>query len=202
MAKSANFIHGDSTWQAGITKVDRDKVYGWVEELVLDAAGRQCHTAGMLDDGMTLVMAGAAAFKTVTGDGIEVQKKDLVTVNADGSPAIPVPSVFDSDVVLNDATIDALYDIEVKSIYQLQFEDEKQKKELAAALSNGSLFSFTFNYRTDYEGDDAIMLSALGEVFILTGRRIEFEYLTNASIPVLEDEGDNEEDESLDFGLL
>ena len=65
MAKNITFRMGNLSFAAGLNKVDRDKVYGYVEEVVLDNQGKPCSTGSLLDDGQTLVLSGATALKTV-----------------------------------------------------------------------------------------------------------------------------------------
>jgi hypothetical protein len=202
MAKNLTFSINKTNYSAGITKVDRDKVYGFVEEQVLDKNGNLCSTGALLDDGQTLVLTGATAMKTVTDNNEEVDKKALKAVYMDGKDAILVPSSYEGTIDLAKATIDDLFNLEVNSIYQLTWEDASAKSSMLKELENGNLFSFVFNYRADYEGADAILLSAQNEVFILTGRILEFEYLENkTAAPIVELES-AEQEEEVDFGML
>ena len=202
MAKNLTFSINKTNYSAGITKVDRDKVYGFVEEQVLDKNGNLCSTGALLDDGQTLVLTGATAMKTVTDNNEEVDKKALKAVYMDGKDAILVPSSYEGTIELAKATIDDLFNLEVNSIYQLTWEDASAKSSMLKELENDNLFSFVFNYRADYEGADAILLSAQNEVFILTGRILEFEYLENkTAAPIVELES-AEHEEEVDFGML
>jgi hypothetical protein len=202
MAKNLTFSINKTNYSAGITKVDRDKVYGFVEEQVLDKNGNLCSTGALLDDGQTLVLTGATAMKTVTDNNEEVDKKALKAVYMDGKDAILVPSSYEGTIELAKATIDDLFNLEVNSIYQLTWEDASAKSNMLKELENGNLFSFVFNYRADYEGADAILLSAQNEGFVLTGRILEFEYLENkTAAPIVELES-AEQEEEVDFGML
>lgn len=201
MAKNINFKSGKKSWAAAITKVDRDKVYGYVEEVVTDANGKPCVLAGLLDDGSTVVLPGATAMKTVDPDNREVDKKTLRTVYLDGRDAELIPSSYDGDVNLQPATMDDLFDLEVTAVYQLNFEGDGDKKSALEALKADPVMRFMFNYRADYEGADALMIAAQNEVFLLTGRKLEFPYLHNEVVPVIvETEETTEED--TDFGML
>ena len=201
MAKNINFKSGQKSWAAAITKVDRDKVYGYVEEVVTDANGKPCVLAGLLDDGSTVVLPGATAMKTVDPDNREVDKKTLRTVYLDGRDAELIPSSYDGDVSLQSATMDDLFDLEVTAVYQLNFEGDDDKKSALEVLKADPVMRFVFNYRADYEGADALMIAAQDEVFLLTGRKLEFTYLRNEVVPVIvEIEETTEED--TDFGML
>ena len=203
MAKQLAFTIGNGTYQASITKVDRDKVYGFVEEVVLDRNGSPCTTANLLDDGSTLILSGGTALKTVTNDNTEVDKADLKAVYMDGTDAVIVPSSYDGPITLQSASLDDLFNLEVTAIYQLTWEDEAAKQAMLKDLDGPAVYRLVFNYRADYEGADAVVIRALDEVFMLTGRMLDFEYATNANTMQVEDVEEVESDETeLDFGML
>ena len=74
MAKNLTFVIDKQKFAAGIIKVDRDKVYGFIEEVVSDKSGNTCETGNLLDDGQTLILSGATALKTVNANNQEVDK--------------------------------------------------------------------------------------------------------------------------------
>ncbi|MFN6039793.1 MAG: hypothetical protein ACK452_15080 [Bacteroidota bacterium] len=204
MAKNLNFCIGKNKFSASIAKVDREKVYGFVEEQVLDKNGDVCITGNLLEDGQTLILSGATAIKTVADNNSEVDKKKLNTVYLDGKDALLVPSSYDADIELKKVATEELFNLEVSTVYQLTFEDESVKTAMLKDLTEASIYRFVFNYRADYEGADALLLSAQNEVFVLTGRMLDFEYLENKTIaPVIEETNNAEEqEEELDFGML
>ena len=202
MSRTINFTTGKQSWQAGITKVDRNKVYGYIEEEVTDINGDPCSMANMLDDGSTLILQGLTAMKTVDPDNREVDKKSLKAVYMDGTDADIVPSSFQEDVKLTEATMDDLFDLEVTSIYQLGFEDSEQEESLKEELKKGKLYRFIFNFRAGYEGADAILLANNEGIFALTGRLLEFAYLENKAADIIIDDDDDEEDDEMDFSML
>ena len=134
----------------------------------------------------------------------EIDKKSLKTVYHDGADAVLIPSSYDGEIVLQKASMDNLFDLEVATVYQLIWEDTSAKANLIKQLQNGNLFQFVFNYRADYEGADAIMLSSQNEVYVLTGRLLDFEYLENKSIvpPIEEESHLADSEEEVDFGML
>jgi hypothetical protein len=202
MARNLRFVHAGSSWEAAITKLDRDKVYGWVEQVAADAQGRPCAVGNLLDDGSTLFLSGATALKVVDDTLCEVDKQTLRTVYHDGKDAVLVPSSYDGDVQLEPATLDDLFDLEVTAAYQLMWEDTAARDALVNVLAGGQLFRFIFNYRADYEGADALLLTAQGEVFVLTGRFLRFPYLENAPVVAQAAEDDAEGEDDMDFGML
>lgn len=201
MAKNLTFVIDQQKFAAGIAKVDRDKVYGFVEEVVSDKDGNVCSTANILNDGQTLILSGATAMKTVDANFVEVDKKTLKTIYLDGKDAVLIPSSYDAEIILKEAHLDDLFNLEVSTVYQLTWEDATSKSAMLKLLENGKLFQFVFNYRADYEGADAIVISALEEVFVLTGRLLLFDYLENKTAAPITVEEDEVEEE-IDFGML
>lgn len=201
MAKQLQFFFEKYKWQGWLTKVDRDKVYGYIEEAVFDKDGNTCFLASMLTDGMTLVPSGATAMKTVDAGNLEVDKKKLKTVYIDGTEATLVPSSYDGEINLKEVTLSDIYDMEVTSVYQVDFEASIDKSTALEILGNVPGLGFVFNYRADYEGADAILISSQESVFILVGRALKFGYLKNQQA-LMQEEIDTANEDELDFGML
>ena len=204
MGKNINFVIDGKSWSAGISKVDRNKVYGHVEEVITDSNGELCTVASILDDGQTIIVSGATALKTVDSENKEITKDAIKTVNLDGSDAVLVPSSYDTDVVLTPGTLDDLFNLEITTVYQLVWEDEAAKLDLITYLGTNKVLKFVFNYRADYEGADAVLITAQNQVFALTGRFLEFQFLENKQVIVPEDTivDATVEEDSMDFGML
>ncbi len=204
MAKAIQFNAGKLKFAASLTKVDRDKVYGFIEVKVKDDKGNPCTMGSILDDGKTLILNGATANKTVDASFNELDKKELKVVYQDGKDADLVPSSYEGEVNLTETSLDDLFNLEVTSVYQLDFEDIELKKAVSAFLANGKVARFLFNYRADYEGADAILIANANGIFALTGRIIDFPYLENKLVPVAATlvEETVEEEEGMDFGML
>ena len=205
MAKAIQFVAGKLKFAAALTKIDRDKVYGFIEVKVNDDKGNPCIMGSLLDDGRTLVLNGATAMKTVDASFNELDKKELKVVYQDGKDAVLVPSSYEAEVNLIETTLDDLFNLEITSVYQLDFEDAAQKKSVSNFLADGKVARFVFNYSADYEGADAILISNADGIFALTGRIIDFPFLENKLAPVattLVEETVEEEEEGMDFGML
>jgi hypothetical protein len=54
MAKEAIFKFQENVVKTTLTKVDRDKVYGWSEEIYTDKSGNICTWATLLSDNCLL----------------------------------------------------------------------------------------------------------------------------------------------------
>ena len=204
MAKAIQFIAGKLKFAASLTKIDRDKVYGFIDEKVNDDNGNPCILGSLLDDGRTLVLNGATAIKTVDTSFNELDKTELKVVYQDGKDAVLVPSSYEGEINLTETTFDDLFNLEITSVYQLDFEDLAVKTSVNDFLADGKVFRFVFNYRADFEGADAILISNPAGIFALTGRIIDFSYIENKLMKVTENlvEETIEEDEEIDFGML
>ena len=203
MAKIIEFVVDDFKFAAALTKVDRDKVYGFIEVKVNDDKGNPCKMGSLLDDGKTLVLNGSTAIKTVDASFNELDKKELKVVYQDGKDAVLVPSSYEGEVNLTETSLDDLFNLEVTSVYQLDFEDALQKKSVSDFLASGKVARFLFNYRADYEGADAILIANMNGVFALTGRIIDFPFLKNELTPISETLVEQPiEEEGMDFGML
>jgi len=203
MAKAIQFNAGKLTFAASLTKVDRDKVYGYIEDKVNDIKGNPCTMGSLLDDGKTIILNGATANKTVDASFNELDKKKLKVVYQDGKDAVLVPSSYDGEVLLTLTSLDDLFNLEVTSVYQLDFEDDLQKKSVSDFLASGKVARFLFNYRADYEGADAILIANTNGIFALTGRIIDFPFLKNEVKLVSETLVEQPiEEEGMDFGML
>ena len=204
MGKNLHFVIEGKSWSAGISKVDRNKVYGHVEEVISDSNVELCTVASILDDGQTIIVSGATALKTVNSDNREVSKDTIKTVNLDGTDAVLVPSSYDTDAVLTPGTLDDLFNLEITAVYQLVWDDEAAKLDLISYLSTNKVLKFVFNYRADYEGADAVLITAQNQVFALTGKFLEFKFLENKQIIITEESEaeSNVEEDAMDFGML
>jgi len=203
MAKAIQFNAGKLMFAASLTKVDRDKVYGFIEVKVNDDKGNPCTMGSILDDGKTLILNGATANKTVDASFNELDKKELKVVYQDGKDAVLVPSSYEGEVLLTETSLDDLFNLEVTSVYQLDFEDALQKKSVSDFLASGKVARFLFNYRADYEGADAILIANANGIFALTGRIIDFPFLKNELEPISETLVEQPiEEEGMDFGML
>lgn len=203
MAKAIQFNAGKLKFAASLTKVDRDKVYGFIEVKVNNNQGNPCTIGSLLDDGKTLVLNGATAIKTVDDSFNELDKKELKVVYQDGKEAVLVPSSYEGEVILTETSFDDLFNLEVTSVYQLGFEALEHKEEVSAFLASGKILRFIYNYRADYEGADAILIANENGIFALTGRIIDFPFLKNELPPISETLLEQPiEEEGMDFGML
>jgi len=201
MARTAEFSINGLSIVAELKKVDRKKIYGWSSIEVYDENKSKCKIAG-LADGCYILPSGSTSLVTLNTKGEVVSKSDMVGLDSNGKPVDKVPSVYDRTVMLREATVDEYLSLSVKSVYQLSIAEKKE--DFLKVLNTGKIFYFVFNYREDYEGDDAFLLSSGNEIFAITGMLSDPEFIglqDNEQELVVEDTEATDEDD-FDFAMF
>lgn len=198
MARKAEFTLNGKSVSAELKKVDRKKIYGWSNIEVYDDNGSTCKLAG-LAEGIYVMPSGSTSLVTLDSSGKSVSRSSLVGVDKDGKKVPIVPSIYDEKVVLKESSIDDYLTLAVKSVYQLNLENDDF---LLDELNSGKIYHFIFNYRADYEGDDAFLISNENEVFAITGMCAELDFvgLENNEQDLYQE--DQPEDDDLDFAMF
>ena len=200
MARQAEFIINGNSVMAELKKVDRKKIYGWSTIEVFDENGSKCKLAS-ISDGVHVLPSGSSSLIKFNDKGETVSSSDLVGFNQKGEKVEKVPSIYDGKVELKEATIDDYLSLAVKTVYQLNMEDDTP---MLSELKDGKVFSFVFNYRADYEGDDAFLISNGETAFAVIGKVADLEFVgmnDNEKELVVNEEESSEEDE-LDFAMF
>jgi hypothetical protein len=200
MARKAEFSINGHSVKAELKKIDRKKIYGWSTIDVFDEKGSKCKLAG-LADGQFVMPSGSTALVSLNANGEAVSKSTLVGVDRDGKKVEKVPSIYDEKVMLREATVDEYLSMAVKSVYQLQIDENKEA--LLNEFNDGKIYYFVFNYRADYEGDDAFLISNGTDAFAITGMSSDLEFIgleDNEQELVPEDTTEVEDD--MDFAMF
>jgi hypothetical protein len=201
MARKAEFSINGQSIIAELTKVDRKKIYGWSAIEVFDENGSKCNLAG-LAEGQFVMPSGSTALVTLNSKGETVSKDTLIGVDSDGKKVEKVPSIYDEKVMLREATVDEYLSMAVKSVYQLQVDENKEA--LINELNKGKIYYFVFNYRADYEGDDAFLISNGTDVFAITGMSADLEFigLEDNEQELVPEEAEAVEEDDMDFSMF
>ena len=204
MAKPLNFKINDTVFDLEPLKLDRKKLYGWSEKIVLDTDNQECNTLSLYPDMAMIIPKGGIGLGTISEDGNWVEKSDMMYINEDGTSASLVPSSYDGEIILDKTvTLEEYLSHNITSVYSLQGE-ENHPNFVKAIQDNKDIFTFIFNYRADYEGDPAFLIENDGEVFVLIGKKITFEFIGLDEAGVLDDEDDTveDEDDEFDFSMM
>ena len=200
MARQAEFIINGSSVMAELKKVNRKKIYGWSTVEVFDENGSKCKLAS-ISDGVHVLPSGSSSLLKFNDKGESVSTSDLVGFNHKGEKVEKVPSIYDGKVELKESTIDDYLSLAVKTVYQLNMEDNTT---ILSELKDVKVFSFVFNYRADYEGDEAFLISNGETAFAVIGKVTDLEFigLNDNETELVELEDNAQEEEELDFAMF
>jgi hypothetical protein len=200
MAKNIVFNLNGKEYPFSPSKLDRSKIYGWTEILTLDSNNNPCRTFYMDKTGTLLIPKGGFTYGILDNENNWVNKSDLLPVDEDGKPAPLVPSSFSAPIVLEkSASVEDLLDHSITSVYELTGESS----EFIKFISDGQIYTFIFNWREDYEGDNAFLIESKNRLYILVGKKLNFEYIGIEKTGfVSEEEEEKEESDDIDFSMM
>jgi len=203
MAKELRFNLNGEVFSLEALKLERKKLYGWSDKVSLTAKGEPCKLASLMEDEGVLLPKSSSGLGSVDQNGLWVDKKDLVAYDENGKEAELVPSSFDEPIVLDTKiSEEELLSHNITSVYSLQGE-ELYPNFIKFTKNIDGIYMFEFNYRADYEGDPAFLVENDEELFVLVGKKIEFEFVgLDESVVLDEDEENSEELDEFDFGMM
>jgi len=200
MGRKVSFKIEGSLLESEIVKVDRTKLYGSSEKIVYDTKKEECVLSDLYE-GSIILPRGSVAQVLIDENGNSVSRSELIGFNLQGEKVEKVPSIFSIENNCKKVEIDDFISSSIKSIYQLVM-DEDQIESWKKYFANDEVYLFEFNYREDYEGDDAFLISNEEGFFISVGKSSEFEYLELSNVSVDDTDEDIEIEEDLDFSMF
>lgn len=204
MARSLTFNMGDQAFQCGMEKVDRNKLYGWVDTVAYDKDGQACSLGSISSDGMHLFSKGCFEQGYLDSNGRWIDKDQIQMLDADNQPVVKQESSFNQSITLGDTVpVDTYLAHVIKSVYQL----ESDANLLDAVKKSDEIFCFPFNYYASYQPDTAFLIESDGNLFMTIGQHAGFEFieLQNIDNSVLEDDEEDEDsndDDEIDFSMF
>ncbi len=204
MAKPLSVEFHGEVFELDLEKVDRTKLYGYVESEVLDENGKRCEIGTLTGDGHSIVGKGGTAFAYLSPDGLWRKKTELQPVDRQGDLIPPVKSTFDATVALDrTVSIDDFLTHNIHLIYRLKAEQEPTA--LMSELKKGTIFQFPFSYRGGVEASAGfLLLGSDGNVFLLVGTPTDIEFIGLKSPAAIVDGNDAsaDDDDLLDFSMV
>lgn len=185
------------------TKVDREKLYGRKQRVVVDESGRACAAAWLTADGTALVPNGGTAHVWCDERWDAAEQEERLAVDEGGHVLAACASTL--GVAQDARTVDArrVLDHLVTSVYQLV--PEAISEALAERLAAGEIVEAPFRYRDGYDEETLFLLSNDEGYFALVGRPTGFEPLAREALPLEIEPGGEEGDElsdDLDFSMM
>lgn len=203
MARSLKFALGDQYFNCDLQKVDRNKLYGWVDTVAVDKDGKECHIGSISSDGMHIFSKGSFEQGYLDVSGHWLERDALGVVDADNQLLEKKESSFNSDIPLSDTvSVDTYLAHVIKSVYQL----ETDAALLEHVKKSAEIFCFPFNYYASHNPDTAFLIENDGNLFMTIGQHCGFEFIEmqNIESPLLEDDEDEEEsdEDDIDFSMF
>jgi len=202
MARQLTFEHDGVTYDTQMEKVDRRKLYGWVEKRYYDADGDECHFGTITADGTHILGRQSLEQGYLDRDGDWVERDELVAVDEYGDvlekqdPSFKAPIRLDDKVGVDDYLL-----YTAKSVYQL----DAPPALIAAVRADDEIFVFPFNYVASFQPDAAFLIENAGVLFMVLGEPTGFDYVgleeVEATI-LIEDEEEDEESDIMDFSMM
>lgn len=200
MAQELTFVAGGKDYVCSPTKLERSKVYGSTEKVVLDDNNQPCKAVSMDESGTVIIPKGGIAMGTVDQNLNWVERNELVAVNNAGQVIEQIPSTFSAPVTLDKKiSIENFLDHSITTIYQLS----GSYTDLIKFIGD-DIYEFRFNYRNSYDSSPAFLISNENGLFMLIGYKNNFEYITLQETAVIdaEEEETDSEDFDIDFSMM
>lgn len=199
MAKKINFNIKSENFELNIEKLDRKKVYGWIEKVVLDKNDNLCKTVYFSSEENMLIASKGIARDSFNEEGNIIDKSKIVRLNEDDEEVVIKESSFKSSIALESiVSVECMLEHNIEAVYFMG-NDEKFVEILK---SIDGFFTFEFNYRDSYEGKPAFIVENDNNIFMLIGQKIDFEYISLGNQVILDEENEEEEDDDMDFGMF
>ena len=203
MAKPLVLSIDGQEFRVTLVKIDREKLYGKIDIEAFDEKGNAASLKALAADGKTLIDKGGTALATVTDKGDSIDRNDLVPVNSEGEKIEQVLSSFVQTNVLKSATVEEYFTQVVKSVYIIEPYEDADIGALQDQLSSDRMFTFPFSWRGGIEYDNAYLIGAGGDAFMVVGKQAEFQFIKLNQAAVLENTEEEEiSADDLDFDLM
>lgn len=205
MARSLTFELGGKSYAGAISRIDRARLYGRVQQLATDKYGAALEKAALDEDGATIVSA--AGFGYQDEDGRWLARTALGAVDEEGRPLPVLPSSFDAAIALQESEsvdLDEYHLHEIESLYLLDGDLDGLVADCEDYFeARGRLYRCPFRFRAGHESSTAILLPRAGRLYLAVGRRALVEFVGRRHRYVIDELTESEEDEGeieeLDF---
>jgi hypothetical protein len=184
----------------GLSRLDRDKLYGVKLRVVVDENDRSCQSASLTADGSALIPSGGVSLLYVDDACDSVERSDLVPLTPDGTRAPLKPSTLGIPQDLG-APVPPSRVLETVVTHVYALSKDEVGPELAKALAGGAIFETRFNYRDDYADAPAFLLENAEGTFALVAAEAGFSFVERETVAA-EDDGEGDAGDDLDFGMM
>ena len=183
------------------SKLTREKLYGKKKRIPIDLNGDSCSRSSLALDGTVIIKSGMLAQGYFDDNQKQLSRRDLVGMDNDGNELERIPRTLNVSQAATEVTPTELLNLRVISIYAL--EAQNLDADLKAALEEGRIFTFPFNYNADFHCEVGFIISNKNGFFAIIGIPTEPEWIGHEVIqaPVVEID-DEWDDDDLDFEMF
>lgn len=200
MARNIVLALGGEPSSFALSRLDREKLYGKKQRVVVDEAGRPCEPAWLTLDGSALVPSGGTAHVWVDERWSSAPQESRVAVDPAGQPLSARPSTLGAAQTAREVGPQRILDCAVSAVYELAAES--LAPDVEAALARGAILELPFRFRDGYEDDLLFVLRNEEGHFGLVARETGFPLLERAAPPPEAEPAQSELEADLDFSML
>lgn len=182
------------------TKVEREKLYGKKERVVVDEDGKTCSPAWLTSDGTALVPLGGTAHVWIDERWGAHDQSERRAVDSEGRTLTPAPSTLGIAQEAVEVAPARLLEHVTHTVYELT--PESIGETLRTALARQKIFEAPFVYREGFEPDRVFLVANDEGTFALVGKPTGFAMLERTQLAPAGPEGDDELEGDLDFSML
>ncbi|MDR2947833.1 MAG: hypothetical protein LBV71_01365 [Prevotella sp.] len=200
MAQELTFIVNDKNYVCSPTKLDRSKVYGTTERVILDDKNQVCKAVSMDESGTIIIPKGGISMGILDEHMNWVDRDQLIAVNNKGEKVEQIPSTFSTPINLNSkVSVETLLDHSITTVYELTGDYEDLIKFIG-----DDIYEFRFNYRAGYDTSQAFLITNDNGLFMLVGYKNDFEFINLQETAVIdaEEEESDSDDFDIDFSMM
>lgn len=200
MAKTINLSYQGQTAAFAYKPIDRSVLYGKRRRVAFDAEGNECSKASLLADGSLLIRSGMTAQGYFTPDNVWVPQGELEAINPDGSTPELFPATVGETVEATEISATDALNLRFSTTYAL--EAEEIADSIKTALDAGTILTFPFNPRADYQVETGVLVANENGYFALIGEKIEYEFASLATKVDVVEEAASDSSDDLDFEMF
>lgn len=203
MARKLVLKLGEKEYAFDVVKLDRSKLYGWKEVKAFDPEGNECIRTDLDETGTFFIPKGGKAMALVDSAGNWINRSELKAVLPDGTEAQLFESSYSAPIELGKSVSrEEFLNCSIDYVYMLNSE-ETPDDLVSTIAANDGIYTFEYRYRADYTGSAAFILESKGNLFLLTGKMMNFEFIGLEEAQEVDTESEDlSDDDDLDFDMF
>ena len=179
-------------------KINRSALYGKKKRIFLDELNQECTTAIIDTSFGLLIHSGDVSSVYIDEQKNFINKDEISGIDSEGNIINRIPSTLNTPQKLQVIDDEYILDFDCSSLYHL--EEEIIEKDLKISLDEGDIYSFDFNYYSDFNVEKGILLKNEIGYFALIGKKTSHSWTAKGEN--LAEHFEVPEDLDIDFEML